>query len=160
MRIIWSSENPLLLDQILRKKWGFEGAVISDWGAVSDRAAGVAAGLDLEMPYVGPEHAQDILRAVREGRLSEKAVDRCVERILHLWDKAVEKTPCDFSAHHTLAQKAAERSAVLLKNENDILPLNPNLSVAVLGGFAMAPAIRGRAAAISPPCGWICPMKS
>lgn len=140
---VFSSENPLLLDQILRKEWGFEGAVISDWGAVSDRAAGVAAGLDLEMPYVGPEHDQDILRAVQEGRLSEEAVDRCVERILHLWDKAVEKTPCDFSAHHTLAQKAAERSAVLLKNEEDLLPLNPKMSAAVLGGFAMAPRYQG-----------------
>lgn len=140
---IFSSDNPLLLDQILRREWGFEGAVISDWGAVSDRAAGVAAGLDLEMPYVGPEHDQDILRAVQEGRLSEEAVDRCVERILHLWDNAVEITLCDFSCHHALAQEAAERSAVLLKNEEDLLPLNPKMSVAVLGGFAKSPRYQG-----------------
>lgn len=139
----FASENPWLLEQVLRREWGYEGAVISDWGAVSDRAKGVAAGLDLEMPYVGPEHDEDILRAVREGRLSEEAVDRCVARVLKLQDSAAEKQPCDLAEHHALAREAAERSAVLLKNEGNLLPLDQRKSYAVLGGFAKSPRYQG-----------------
>ena len=147
------SQHPWLLTKVLREEWGFEGAVISDWGAVDDRAAGIAAGLDLEMPYLGPENDEAIVRAVREGRLSEEEVDQCVLRVLQLIEKGKGKQEKDASGNHDLARKASESSAVLLKNEQDVLPLPQGAKVAVLGSFAMKPRYQGAGSShINPIC--------
>ena len=147
------SQHPWLLDQVLRREWGFEGAVISDWGAVDDRAAGVDAGLDLEMPYLGPENDQIIVQAVREGRLSEEALDKCVLRVLQLIEKGKGRQEKDISGNHAMAQKASEASAVLLKNEGDILPLPRGAKLAVLGSFAQRPRYQGAGSShINPIC--------
>lgn len=147
------SQHPWLLDQVLRQEWGYEGAVISDWGAVDDRAAGVAAGLDLEMPYLGPENDALIVRAVQEGRLSEEELNKCVLRVLQLIEKGKGKQEKDVSGNHDLARRASEASAVLLKNENGILPIPRGKKVAVLGSFAQKPRYQGAGSShINPIC--------
>ncbi len=137
------SHNPWLLQKVLREEWGFAGAVISDWGAVDDRPAGVAAGLDLEMPYLGRENDEAILEAVRSGRLSEEALDRAVLRVLRLMEQGRGVQDRDISHHHDLACRASEASAVLLKNENGLMPLPVGAKVAVIGGFAVKPRYQG-----------------
>ncbi len=140
-----SSDNRWLLTDVLRTKFGFTGLVMSDWGAVNDRVTGVSAGLDLEMPYVGAYHDGQIERAVVSGALDEAAVDRCAARVVELVQRAQSRahTPYDAAAHHALARDAAAASAVLLKNEDGLLPLQPGASVAVLGAFAKAPRYQG-----------------
>ncbi len=140
-----SSDNRWLLADVLRTKFGFTGLVVSDWGAVNDRVLGVQAGLDLEMPYVGPYHDKQIERAVAAGTLREEDVDRCAARVVELAEraKARKTAPYDASAHHQLARKAAVQSAVLLKNEDHLLPLKPGAAVAVLGAFAKSPRYQG-----------------
>lgn len=140
-----ASDNKWLLTDVLRTKFGFEGLVMSDWGAVNDRVAGVSAGLDLEMPYVGPYHDRQIEQAVQSGVLSEADVDRCVTRILELSEKAKQRQhiPFDAAAHHALAREAAASSAVLLKNDEQLLPLKDGASIAVLGAFAKTPRYQG-----------------
>lgn len=140
-----ASDNHWLLEEVLRKRFGFTGLVMSDWGAVNDRVRGVSAGLDLEMPYVGPYHDRQIEKAVASGKLSEEEVDRCAERVVALaaLAKALESAPYDASAHHALARQAAAQSAVLLKNDDSLLPLQRASSVAVLGAFAKTPRYQG-----------------
>jgi beta-glucosidase len=145
----YASEDPWLLTQILRDEWGFEGLVVSDWGAVNRRDAAVAAGLDLEMPSSGGAGTQVILDAVKAGTLSEADVDRAVTRVLTLVDRSqpalVPGQTFDADAHHALAREAATASAVLLKNEGSILPLDPRTggTVAVIGEFARTPRFQG-----------------
>ena len=140
---VFASENPWLLTDVLRKEWGFEGYVMSDWGAVSDRVAGVAAGLDLEMPSSGGVNDKKIVKAVREGRLDEKAVDLCCEHILNIVfryaQNAKPDTPWDKEAQHALAAQAAAECMVLLKNEDDILPLRKIRRKAPLPGRRQQP---------------------
>ncbi len=140
-----ASDNKWLLSDVLRTKFGFSGLVVSDWGAVHDRVSGVSAGLDLEMPFVGPYHDKQIEQAVASGKLTEAEVDRCVSRVLALAERAKSRvhTPFDAQAHHALAREAAAQSAVLLKNENALLPLSIDTRVAVLGAFANAPRYQG-----------------
>ena len=144
---VFASENPWLLTDVLRKEWGFEGYVMSDWGAVSDRTAGVAAGLDLEMPSSGGVNDKKIVQAVREGRLDEKAVDLCCERILNIVFRYVQNakpdTPWDKEAQHALAAQAAAECMVLLKNEDEILPLSKEDALAFIGEFAQKPRYQG-----------------
>ncbi len=144
---VFASENPWLLTDVLRKDWGFEGYVMSDWGAVSDRVAGVAAGLDLEMPASGGVNDRKIVQAVREGKLDEKAVDLCCERILNIVFRYAENarpdTPWDKEAQHALAARAAAECMVLLKNEENILPLSKEDAVAFIGEFAAKPRFQG-----------------
>jgi beta-glucosidase len=146
---VYASEDPWLLTDVLRGDWGYEGLVVSDWGATNVREAGVAAGMDLEMPSSSGAGTKRILDAVREGRLSEADVDRAARRVLELVAKAqpalTEPTePFDVDAHHALAREAATAAAVLLKNEGRILPLAPTGGrVAVIGEFARTPRYQG-----------------
>jgi beta-glucosidase len=146
---VYASENRWLLTDVLRGEWGFEGLVVSDWGAVSRREVGLAAGLDLEMPSSGGSGQRRILDAVRAGELSEADVDVAVQRVLTLVDRAQPALgpgqTFDAAAHHALAREAAAASAVLLKNEGGILPLDAQDggTVAVIGEFARTPRFQG-----------------
>ncbi len=141
-----ASENKHLLTDILRGEWGFEGAVVSDWGAVSDRVAGVRAGLDLEMPAC-PAHDRQIADAVRAGTLPESELDRAAGRVLELALRAAEHradppAEADLDADHDAAAAMAAQCAVLLKNRG-VLPLGQDQRVAYIGGFAAAPRYQG-----------------
>jgi len=143
----FSSENKFLLTDILRDEWGFEGLVISDWGAVNERARGLEAGLDLEMPSSFGEGDRKIIEAVRNGELPEKILDKAVERILNLIFRATgnrkENAAYDKEAHHKLAREVAQECMVLLKNEDKILPLERQGTIAVIGEFAKQPRYQG-----------------
>ena len=147
----YSNENTHLLKDILRDEWGYDRIVITDWGGSNDHIKGVAAGSDLEMPTPGMDSARQIVKAVQEGRLSEEAVDACVDRLLEavltLTKEGAEgeRKPeaFDTEAHHALARKAASESAVLLKNQDGILPLKPGTRVALIGDFAFEPRYQG-----------------
>lgn len=142
----YASEHPWLLTDVLRKEWGFEGYVMSDWGAVSDRVAGVAAGLDLEMPASGGINDKKIVEAVRAGKLDEALVDQAVERILKInyryLDNAKPETPWDKEADHEFSAQIAAECMVLLKNEG-VLPLCKEDDVAFIGEFAKRPRFQG-----------------
>ena len=143
---VYSSENRWLLTEVLREEWGFDGPVMTDWGAVHDRVAGVAAGLDLEMPSSRGWNDRLVAEAVRSGLLDEADLDRAVMRVLRLAFRYHRKTPehpLDFEAHHELACKAASRSAVLLKNEGSALPLPGLGDVVVIGEMARTPRYQG-----------------
>ncbi|HWS39132.1 MAG TPA: glycoside hydrolase family 3 C-terminal domain-containing protein [Actinoplanes sp.] len=142
---VYASEHHWLLTEVLRDEWGFEGLVVSDWGAVVDRVKAVAAGLDLTMP--GPDLAGDqaLVEAVASGRLDPAALRRSAELVQQLVAKAGERPAgtYDAEAHHALAREIAGRSIVLLKNDGDLLPLGDRQSVAVLGEFARTPRYQG-----------------
>ena len=144
----YANENPHIMDKILRKEWGFEGCVVTDWGGGNDRVAGLAAGNELEMPTTDGETDQDIIKAVREGELDQNVLDEAVDRLLELIFSTSEAIKgadpqIDWEQHHELARKAAEASIVLLKNEASILPLNPGVKTAVIGDFAQNPPLPG-----------------
>lgn len=143
---VYASENPWLLTDVLRKEWGFQGYVMSDWGAVSDRVAGVAAGLDLEMPSSGGINDRKIVAAVQSGELDERIVDQACERILEInyryLDNARPETPWDQEADHQLSARIAEECMVLLKNDG-VLPLNKADEVVFIGEFAAKPRFQG-----------------
>src|SRR3954452_9547631 len=144
----YASEDTWLLTELLRGEWGFDGLVVSDWGAVHDRVAAVAAGLDLEMPPNLGVSDTAIVDAVRAGELDEQLLDLAVSRVLQLVDRArsaTEASAFDADPHHTLARSAAAECAVLLKNENGILPLQPAAgdTIAVIGEFARTPRYQG-----------------
>jgi beta-glucosidase len=144
---VYASQNHWLLTEVLRGEWGFDGVVVSDWGAVADRVAAVAAGLDLAMP--GPNDAGDreLAQAVGEGRLTEADLARAADRVRALVGKARARTPGDYDQveHHALAREIAGRAIVLLKNDGGPLPLSPQAagSVAVIGEFARNPRYQG-----------------
>ena len=144
---VFASENHWLLTEVLRDEWGFEGYVMSDWGAVSDRVKGVEAGLDLEMPSSGGYNDRKIVEAVRAGKLDEKYVDLAVERILNIvfryTENAKPDTPWDMEADHLLAADIAADCMVLLKNEDGVLPLSREDEVAFIGEFAAKPRFQG-----------------
>lgn len=140
-------ENSHLLRDILRGEWGYEGVVVSDWGAANDDAMGIAAGFDLRMPYAGEVKTQAIVQAVQEGRLDQRDLDAAVLRLLKLALRG-EANRCktvryDVAAHHELAIQAAAESAVLLKNEGGVLPLAHTARVAVIGGLAQTMRYQG-----------------
>ena len=143
----YASQHRWLLTDLLRNEWGFDGYVMSDWGAVSDRIKGVAAGLDLEMPSSGGINDNLVLEAVKAGRLSEQDVDTCVERILTISQRylmnARPDTPWDKDADHDLAGKLGADCMVLLKNEDAILPLKAEEKVLIVGEFAAKPRYQG-----------------
>ncbi|KAA9105885.1 glycoside hydrolase family 3 C-terminal domain-containing protein [Microbacterium rhizomatis] len=142
-----ASESEFLLTQVLRDEWGYDGVVVSDWGAVGDRVAAARAGLDLEMPAADGTDEQ-LLDAVIEGTLPVEVLDRISDRVRRLAQRAHADTtgagvPFDVDTHHALAQEAAAQSIVLLKNEDDLLPLNGGTSVAVIGEAAATPRFQG-----------------
>ena len=144
---VYASENPWLLTEVLRDEWGFDGYVVSDWGAVSDRVAGVAAGLDLEMPSSNGVNDAKIVEAVKNGTLDEAKVDLACERVLNIVYRFIENakpdTPWDKEAQHLLSADIAAECMVLLKNDDSILPLNRADAVAFIGEFAQKPRFQG-----------------
>jgi beta-glucosidase len=142
----YASQHRWLLTEVLRGEWGFDGLVVSDWGAVHDRVAALVAGLDLEMPPDLGVSDRAIVDAVAAGDLAEAVLDQAAARVLHLVERARGREPAalDVTAHHALARRAAAQSLVLLKNDG-VLPLAdaPGLTVAVIGEFARAPRFQG-----------------
>lgn len=144
---IYASENRYLLTDILRKEWGFDGVVVSDWGAVDTRYMGVHAGLDLEMPSSGGINDEQIVNATTNGLLPEEYVDIAVNNLLKLIYKGDKinhiSVTYDKDEHDALAAKIAEESMVLLKNDDNILPLNKANKVLVIGELADHPRYQG-----------------
>ncbi|WP_094980750.1 glycoside hydrolase family 3 C-terminal domain-containing protein [Rhodococcus pyridinivorans] len=144
---VYSSRNPWLLTDVLRGEWGFEGLVVSDWGAVDDRVASLAAGLDLEMPSTGGRTDAEIVAAVRAGTVDESVLDTAAARVVDLVQKVVAASDpaarFDADAHHALAREVAGQSIVLLRNENDLLPLTTDANIAVIGELARTPRYQG-----------------
>ena len=141
----YASEDPWLLTEVLRDEWGFEGYVVSDWGAVNDRILALKAGLELEMPSSGGVTDREIIQAVQDGSLEEAVLDRAVERILRisfLYLDNKREQPFTLEADHDFARRLAEQSMVLLKNE-EMLPLEEEEKVAFIGGFAKTPRFQG-----------------
>ncbi|MFB0537758.1 MAG: glycoside hydrolase family 3 C-terminal domain-containing protein [Anaerolineae bacterium] len=141
----YCSENHKLLTEILKEEWGFEGLVVSDWGAVHDRVTSLEAGLDLEMPGPKPRRTKAVVEAVRSGKLSESVLKEAVRRILEIVFKAAE-TPkggnFDIDAHHALARRVAAEGMVLLKNDG-LLPLKNPQHIAVVGRAAQTAHFQG-----------------
>ncbi|RXZ73178.1 glycoside hydrolase family 3 C-terminal domain-containing protein [Agromyces albus] len=152
---VYTSEDPWLLSRVLRDEWGFEGLVVSDWGAVNERVTGVAAGLDLEMPASGGRTDAELVAAVRSGVLDERTLDTAARRAIELVQKAVGGVQADASydvdAHHALAREVAGASIVLLKNEGAVLPLAAEASVAVIGELARTPRYQGAGSSLINP---------
>ncbi len=144
---VYASENPTYLTDVLRKEWGFDGYVISDWGAVNDRVAGIKAGMDLEMPGSSGINDELIVEAVKSGELKEEVLNETCARILDVTYRFLEnrddKAVFDLEKDHMLAKKAAEESIVLLKNEEAILPLSKEKKIAFIGKFAENPRYQG-----------------
>ena len=142
---IYSTANKKYLTDVLRKEWGFDGLVMSDWGATHDRVAAVLAGCDLTMPAENTD--QMLVKAVEEGRLKESDLDTCCERILALAFQAAENRKedvvFDYEGGHALARKIADESFVLLKNEGALLPLDKQIKTAFIGAFAESPRYQG-----------------
>ena len=144
----YANENKHLLMEILRGEWGFDGAVITDWGGSNDHALGVKNGSTLEMPAPGGDSVRELLAAVESGKISESDIDARLSELLPLvfdTKAALDAAPREFdaAAHHALARRAAEESLVLLKNEGSLLPLAAGAKVAVIGDFAKNPRYQG-----------------
>ena len=141
------SESGYFLNDILRDEWGFNGFVVSDWGGVNERVDALANGLDLEMPPSGKIGEQKIIDAVKYSELPEEVLDKAVERLLVIIKKALESkqnnAAYDKENHHQLAREIARESMVLLKNDDEILPLKKNDKIAVIGEFANSPRYQG-----------------
>ncbi|MBE5999278.1 MAG: glycosyl hydrolase [Sarcina sp.] len=154
---VYANENEHLLQEILRDQWGFDGFVVSDWGAGNDFVEGVRAGSHLEMPSTGGDSAEYLKKALAEGKISEDLVDRRVDELLdvvfstHSAVQAYEGKTFDVEAHHRMAEKACEESIVLLKNEGGILPLKEGTKVAVIGDFAKTPRYQGAGSSVVNP---------
>lgn len=144
----YANEDPHLLQEILRDEWGFDGSVITDWGGSNSHTEGVRCGSTLEMPAAGGDSARELMAAVADGTLPMEAVDARVEELLELvfsTSEPVKAAPKVFQreAHHALAKRAAASSVILLKNEDNILPLMQGTHVAVIGDFAETPRYQG-----------------
>jgi len=149
----YCGEHDWLLNRVLREEWGFEGLVVSDWGATNDRVNGLASGLDLEMPGIGGANDRRVLDAVMRGELDERVLDRAVARNVSVSllgaELAAETHTVDLDAHHRLARRVAAECIVLLKNDvpagrdAPLLPLAAQARVAVVGAFAKRPRFQG-----------------
>lgn len=141
----YANENEHLLRDILAGEWGFSGMVMSDWGGSNDHVEGVRAGSHLEMPGTGGDSDRQLEQAVREGRISEELIDQRVDELLDIVFSVPmhEREPFDAESHHEMAEKAAEQTVVLLKNESQVLPLKKGAKVAVIGDFAANPRYQG-----------------
>ena len=144
----YANENKHLLMEILRGEWGFDGAVITDWGGSNDHALGVKNGSTLEMPAPGGDSVRELLAAVESGKITESDIDARLSELLPLvfdTKAALDAAPREFdaAAHHALARRAAAESLVLLKNEDSLLPLAAGAKVAVIGDFAKNPRYQG-----------------
>ncbi|MBQ9305977.1 glycoside hydrolase family 3 C-terminal domain-containing protein [Butyrivibrio sp.] len=152
----YANENKHLLNDILRKEWGFDGIVITDWGASNDHALGVAAGSNLEMPNPGLDSARELIAAVESGKISiedvDARVDELLDAVMTLYVNAQGKSDeFDKNAHHNVARRAAAESTILLKNEGGILPLKAGAKVAIVGDFAFVPRYQGAGSSLVNP---------
>ena len=143
----YTCQSKHLNNDILRGEWGYEGCQVSDWGGEDDRVQGLLAGNELEMPFNDGDTAKDIVKAVKEGEISEAVLDDCVDRLIDLafrTDKTIKEKEdkVDLDANHLLAQRAAEESIVLLEN-NGVLPLSKDKRVAIIGKFVEEPRYQG-----------------
>lgn len=152
---IYASQNKWLQENVLRNEWGFDGLIVTDWGASVDRVPGLKCGTDLEMPSSGILNTKKIIAAVKNGELDEKTLDKAVDNVVGLILKskpALEKKhKFDVNAHHKIAQKIAENSMVLLKNDNNILPIKKGQKVAVIGEMAKSPRFQGAGTSVVNP---------
>ena len=154
---VYANENEHLLQEILRDEWGFDGFVVSDWGASNDHTEGVRAGSHLEMPTTGGDSDLELIEAVKSGRFSQELLDQRVDELLDVIlsvtksIKPLEGKPFDVEKHHAMAAKASEQSIVLLKNENNILPLKKGAKVAVIGEFAQKARYQGAGSSVVNP---------
>ena len=141
----YTNENQHLLKDILRGEWDWQGLVVTDWGGSNSYVEGVRAGMNLEMPAAGDDSACQLLKAVKEGRITEKEVDQRVSELLDVVLSLPQGNgaPVDVEQQHKDALEAAEKSVVLLKNEGNILPLRKDAKVAVIGDFAEKPRYQG-----------------
>lgn len=153
----YANENKHLLRDILVDEWGFDGFVVSDWGGSNDHVKGVENGSHLEMPTTGGDSDEELIRAVKSGKISEAAVDERVEELVNVIMQLAPATQTakgkkfDVEAHHEMAQKAAEGSIVLLKNDEKLLPLKKGAKVAVIGDFAQKPRYQGAGSSVVNP---------
>ncbi|SDA53821.1 beta-glucosidase [Butyrivibrio sp. INlla18] len=153
---VYANENKHLLNDILRDEWGFDGIVITDWGASNDHALGVVAGSNLEMPNPGLDSARELIAAVESGKIKmedlDARVDELLDAVMTLYVNAQGKSDeFDKNAHHQIARRAASESAVLLKNEGNTLPLKAGTKVAVIGDFAFVPRYQGAGSSLVNP---------
>ena len=143
---VYCAENKWLLTDVLRRDFGFEGIVVTDWGAENDRVEGLLAGQELEMPFSGGANDRKLAQAVRDGKISEEFLNQMVDRLIDLAKKS-EKVLGDYTydaaAHHALAREIAGQCMVLLKNEGGLLPLKKKQRVAVIGEMAKRPRYQG-----------------
>jgi beta-glucosidase len=149
----YCSQNKMLLTDVLRGKWGFDGFVVSDWGAVDELAPSINAGLDLEMPATGGPSVKKLVKAVEDGTLTEEKLNEAAGRVLSMVLRAGElkQKSCDKAVHHELTRKAAARSMVLLKNDHAILPLKAGYRISVIGQLAEEPIFQGGGSAHTNP---------
>ena len=154
---VYANENKHLLREILVDEWGFDGYVVSDWGASNDHALGVENGSHLEMPGTGKNGMKDLLKAIEAGTLKEEVLDERLDELLdvifatHKATVERESDTFDVELHHALARKAAEQSIVLLKNENNRLPLKAGTKVLVVGDFAKTSRYQGAGSSLVNP---------
>ena len=151
---VYCTENSWLLEDLLRKEWGFKGLVVSDWGAVNDRVLGILAGMDLEMPGVDNGNQELIQEAVEKGELAENTLDAAIRRLLQCIDRSQSNLKsgfiCDMDGHHQLAMDTAAEAAVLLKNDG-ILPIRKDATIALIGQFAKKPRYQGSGSSLINP---------
>lgn len=155
----YCSQNTWLNETILRDEWHYDGLMVTDWMAMDDRVAGVVAGMDLEMPGNGGQNDRRVLNAVKSGALDIAELDKVAQRVTKLIIRAVEgrrkakanSSPLNLSLHNQLAREAASKSAVLLKNDDNLLPLTSNASIAIIGEFAKKPRYQGSGSSLVTP---------
>lgn len=152
---VYSSQNEWLQEKVLRSEWGFDGLIVTDWGASVDRVTGLKCGTDLEMPSSGTLNTKKIIASVENGTLDEKVLDKAVDNVIELIEKskpALKKSyKYDKNKHHNIAKKIAEGSMVLLKNEDSILPLKKGRKIAVIGEMAKSPRFQGAGTSVINP---------
>jgi len=151
----YANENAHLLTDILRKDWGFDGYIVTDWGGDNDHVEGVRAGSNLVMPAPGPDCAMSLIEAVKAGRIEESVLDDRIRELLPVvltTAEAVKNAPKQFDkeAHHALAKRCAAASIVLLENDG-ILPLNKDVKIAIIGDFAETPRYQGAGSSVVNP---------
>jgi beta-glucosidase len=150
----YASDNKFLLTDTLRTKWGFEGLVVSDWGGMNSRLESIKAGMDLEMPGSGTESDEELVAAVKNGTLDEEVLNRSAQRVTELILRSQEVKPTPERVdkdHHALAREVAAKSAVLLKNQDNVLPLREGGRIAIIGGMAKTARYQGAGSSLINP---------
>lgn len=139
----YANEHPVLLKQILREEWGYDGLVVTDWGGSNNQVDAIKAGAGLEMPGCGYESASQLMEALEQGKLTEEELDKVVGTLIRESQRPRNKQNFSEEEHHLLAGRAAQESIVLLKNEGNLLPLDAKLKVALIGDLARTPRYQG-----------------